>query len=161
MIYSKWKKVIPIILRSNTFKSEINNVINAEKNGLLIFLFFLYSIFSGFKNIYRIVTIKLYSPMTRALTECICDPFVYIFIYIIKYEEFSKENNVFNIINIICLFIMVFCALVYNEFLIIYCCGFEYNTFIEINKRSLTKKTLEITSMAELTELFGNNSLLE
>ena len=36
---------------------------------LFIFLLLLYVILSGGRNIYRIITSKLYSPMTRALTD--------------------------------------------------------------------------------------------
>ena len=37
----------------------------------------LFFILTGFKNIYRVITIKIYSRMTRALTECILDPILY------------------------------------------------------------------------------------
>ena len=69
---------------------------------ILIILFF---ILTGFKNIYRIITIKIYSPMTRALIECILDPILY------SMNTYGKEEIWYYIINIICLIIMGFCIM--------------------------------------------------
>ena len=38
---------------------------------IFVLLIILYFIFSGFRNIYRVMTIKFYSPMTRSITEAI------------------------------------------------------------------------------------------
>ena len=106
---------------------------NIERIILSIFLLVLYWILSGFKNIYRVITIKLYSPMTRALAETIIDPFI-VFYYFI--DENIKPNILYIVINLICLFLIVFCSLVYNDFIILYCFGLEHNTYTEIKKRS-------------------------
>ena len=107
-------------------------------------LLIIYSILSGFKNIYRLFTIKLYSPMTRALAESILDP-IFI-IYSLEFENdfrIGKEQKInwiyFGII-ISCSFIMVFCSCVYNEFLVLYCCRLEYQTYLEIKKRAISQE---------------------
>ena len=111
----------------------------------LIFLLILYFIFSGFKNIYRVITIKLYSPMTRALSETIIDPLI-VFHDLMDNED--KEINLpYIIINFICLIIIIFSSLVYNDFIILYCCGLEYNTYTEIRKRS------EIYRLSRITDI--------
>ena len=121
---------------------ELVNLYNREDNWpffLLIFFLLLYFILSGFKNIYRVITIKIYSPMTRALAETVVDPLI------ILYDLFEDNNGVKNIewtyyliVNFVCLIIIVFCSLVYNDFIILYCFGLEENTYNEIRNRSIT-----------------------
>ena len=100
----------------------------------LIILLILYFILSGLKNIYIMITIKLYSPMTRALTETIIDPVIFLYNF---NKDKSDHNWTYYIINFVCLIIIVFCSLVYNDFIVLYCCGLERNTYKEIRKRSL------------------------
>ena len=48
----------------------IIKIYNANLNfALFIFLLFVYTILSGFKNIFRVVTIKIYSPITKILSN--------------------------------------------------------------------------------------------
>ena len=101
-----------------------------------IVLLLLYFILSGLKNIYRVTTIKLYSPMTRALTECVLDPFLSLIVILKKYNIEEENFTVFLSINIICLFINTFFSLVYNDFIVLYCCGLEHETYLEITSRS-------------------------
>ena len=112
-------------------------IIKGEKDFVLYLFLFLYCILSGFKNIYRVNTIKLYSPMTRALTECILDPIITFFNLFYNDIKDNKENFlIFFIINVVSLFIMAFCSLVYNDFVVLYCYGLEKETHLEISKRS-------------------------
>lgn len=112
---------------------------------LLILLLFLYFIFTGLRNIYRVSTIKYYSPMVRALTEALFDPFSFGF----KLKDLRKEA--FYWINLSCLIIMVFSSLVFTEFIVLYCCGLEYYTHLEITKRG----NIVIDSASEDSECFG------
>ena len=108
---------------------------------LLIILLIFYFILSGFKNIYRVSTIKIYSPMTRALTELILDPIIISILLLESYlkteKGFEKFIPWFFGINISCSIIMAFCSCVYNDVIILYCCGLEYDTYKEINNRSI------------------------
>ena len=122
------------------FKKPKESSININKF-IFILLIFLYFIFTGLRNIYRVTTIKFYSPMVRALTEAIFDPFLFGY----KQREYWKEA--FYWINISCLVLMVFSSLVFTEFIILYCCNLEYYTHLEITKRGrITNDTISENS---------------
>ena len=127
--------LLPILFITNKTTEAFNEFSRMEawKLSLLIILLLIYLVLSLFKNIYRVLTIKLYSPMTRALAESIIDPFDFIYLFISKE---IKEINYF-IEVLICLLITSFLSFVYNDFIVLYCCGLEYNTHLEIQKRSL------------------------
>jgi len=109
----------------------------------LIFLLLLYFGLSYFKNIYRVLTIKYYSPMTRALAESIINPFYFIYVFIrIKQKRNNYLIKYYYIIIIIALFVISFFSLVYNDFIVLYCCGLEYNTHLEIHKRAYLNEDL-------------------
>ena len=100
-----------------------------------IFLIILYIIISGLRNAYRITTNKYYSPMSRALIESTLDPFIFL------YNSLTSDNernlgfwSYFGFI-IFCLSVISFFTLVYNDFIILYCCRLEYNTYSEITHR--------------------------
>jgi hypothetical protein len=111
----------------------------------LIVLLILYFIFSALKNIYRVVTIKLYSPMTRALAESFLDPIIIIYSLISDLYSLKPNDKNWNFyfdygINIFLSIIMAFCSCVYNDFIVLYCCGLEYNTYLEVSKRCFSVK---------------------
>ena len=108
---------------------------------LLIILALMHLCLSLFKNIYRVLTIKSYSPMTRALAESIIDPFDFIYLFIFKPS--SNLNNYYYIIIIIALFIISFLSFVYNDFIVLYYCGLEYNTHLEIQKRAILYENID------------------
>ena len=104
---------------------------------ILIFFLLIHLGLSSFKNIFRVLTIKSYSPMTRALAESIIDPFDFIYLFI-------KKINLYYFIAIaISLFAISFLLLVYNDFIVLYCCGLEYNTHLEIQKRSILYENID------------------
>ena len=136
---------ISILFFFDSTYDDINSLKNNQKLSVLIVLLIMHFLFTYFKNIYRVLTIKTYSPMTRALTESIVDPFEIIFQSIIKNEDFEKniENKVLYYILIsICLFTISFLSMVYNDFIVLYCWGLHYNTHLEINKRSISYDNL-------------------
>ena len=151
--------IIFVFFLINEYVINITNSFNIilDKKGssdivifsILIILFF---ILTGFKNIYRVITIKIYSPMTRALTECILDPILY------SISTYGKENIWYYIINIICLIIMGFCSLVYNDFLVLYFCGLENNTHLEITKRSQLLSTVSSDSFYNEGNIFYDDN---
>ena len=98
-----------------------------DKNNfiILIICLILYFILSAGRNMYRILTNKLYSPMVWTLTDSISDPILNIYNTYFSNSNNRKEPNHFYFsIKLIISIIIVFCALVYNEFLILFCCGF-------------------------------------
>ena len=110
---------------------------------LLIILSLMYLCLSLFKNIYRVLTIKSYSPMTRALAESIIDPFVFIYLFKFKPNKEDENNNYYYIIIIIALLIITFLSFVYNDFIVLYCCGLEYDTHLEIQKRAILYENID------------------
>ena len=138
----------------NPFK-EVKEVFVQEENELklylLIFFLLVYFLSSGGRNIYRILTNELYSPMTRTLTDCILDPILLIFYFLFE-EDFKseeKQNILFFISNIIASFLIVFCSCVYNELFVLFCCNLEYDTYHQISIRaSMIEK--ELNNVADI-----------
>jgi len=82
--------------------------------------------------------------MTRALTESIIDPFDFICQFFINNNNDRKIKCelLYYIFISILLFITSFLSLIYNDFIILYCCGLEYNTYLEIHKRAISYENL-------------------
>ena len=105
---------------------------------LFIFLIIFYIILCSLRNAFKMVTTKLYTPMTRTLTDNIITP-IYLLYYLIRDEDFTKgedRNIPYFIINLILSLIITFCGCVYNEFIILFFCGLERNTHDQISKRA-------------------------
>ena len=121
---------------------------------LFIFLLLLYVILSGGRNIYRVITSKLYSPMTRALTDYFLNP-LYLAIYFpLKNDFISKgeRNAGYFTVNFILSVLMSICGCIYNEFIILFCFGLEYNTYEQVLKRANSKNEI-----IEFMEIFDKN----
>ena len=123
---------------------EIEEVFEKEEDQnklyLLIIFLVVYFLSSGGRNIYRILTNKLYSPMTRTLTDCISDP-IFVIFYFLYEEDFKSEgkrNILFFTINIIVSFLIVFGSCIYNEVFVLFCCNLEYDTYRQISIRATT-----------------------
>ena len=76
--------------------------------------------------------------MTHALTELILDP---AFVAYSLAEMDDKDDIItffwpYFVIIVICLIIMSFLSLVYNDFIVLYCFGLEENTYLEIKNRA-------------------------
>ena len=128
-------------LTNKTYKKEginlLNDISEFDWNFIsFIILILFYIIISGLRNAYRVATNKYYSPMARALFESTLDPllFLYNFFTFSDKDDYEGYYVYFSIV-IISLTVIAFFSLVYNDFIILYCCGLEYNTYSEINKR--------------------------
>ena len=130
--------IIGLLLIVNPFKGikDFYNDNNKAKICLLIICLILYSIFSGGKNLYERLTNKFYSPMAWTLTDSLVEPFIFTYNFYFSSEKLDNQNILFYIINIIISIIIVFCACVYNEFLVLYCCSLHINTHHEISRRA-------------------------
>ena len=112
----------------------------------LILLLFLYIILSGGRNAFRVITNKVYSPITKTLTDYLLNP-LYIIIDFSRKKDFLKEGNrniLYFILNLILSFIITICGCVYNEFIVLFFCKLEYNTHYGIAKRSLSNMNIMI-----------------
>ena len=105
---------------------------------LFIFLLLAYIILSGGKNLFRVVTTKIYSPMVTTLADYILNP-LYLIYYFGALNDFKKNGKlgiVYFVLNIIISLIISFFGCVYNEFIILFCCGLEHDTHDQISKRA-------------------------
>ena len=114
---------------SPVFGNEGKNLLNylsESSSELIIFIVLIvaYIIISGFKNAYRVTTNKYYSPISRALIESTIDPILFL------YNSLSfREKDDYKLFwahfafVLLCLMIIAFFALIYNDFIILYCCG--------------------------------------
>ena len=102
---------------------------------LLICLLILYFLLNGTESVYKIYCNCYYSPMAKSLTQYFLNPFFNIY-YLLSNKDFQNNYFHFCITELICIFVDFFCC-VYNEYLILTCCGLEYNTKDEISERAL------------------------
>ena len=101
---------------------------------VFIFLLFVYVLLSGGSNAFRVVTNKLYSPMTISLTDYFLIP-LYLTINYTEGEFISskKQNLFYFLINFIISVIISLCGCVFNEIVILFCCGLEVNTYDQVS----------------------------
>ena len=143
----RFQSVIKIILISFFFSKLNKNIISIKdahlsigRLFLLIFLLLIYSFASGFKNIYKILTVKTYSPMTRTLVDTFLDIFFYIYYFNSANENNNNKYDEFYyllfIIDLIVKIIIIFFNCVYNELFVLYCFGMEKDTYYGISQRA-------------------------
>ena len=132
----------------NPFKG-LKDVYDNNSGGMFIlflFLLLLYSIFGALKNIYRMPTIMLFTPMNKNLADIIINP-IYIVYYFIEGNDFSKNgerNYLYFFTNLILLIIFNICGLIFNEFLILFCCGLDHDTYKSITERAISLEEMNI-----------------
>ena len=138
------------------FISKKNEVDNGTKYIVgLIFSLFFYVVFSGGKNLFRVVTNKIYSPMTKTLSDYFLNP-IYLVFFCIN-NDFKINGTIepwYFSINLIMSLIISFFGCVYNEIIILFFCHLESETYAQISRRASS------SSLSEMTELvkFDNDS---
>ena len=110
-----------------------------EKNSpgkfvFLIFLLFLYLFLSAIVNAYKVYCNVIYTPMARSLTEYFLNPLTNIY-YFLNEDDFHG-NYLYFFINEFINIIMDFSFYIFNEYIILHCCGLEYDTEDEIIERA-------------------------
>ena len=146
---------IILAIVANPFK-DLKDVFDNNSGGMItlfIFLLLLYTFFGALKNIYRMFTIMLFTPMNKHLADFIINP-IYIIYYFSFGEDFikDKEKNYFYFFtNLILLFVFDICGLIFNEFIILFCCGLEHNTYKTIARRA--SEIDELTNMSSEDEM--------
>jgi len=123
---------------------------NKDKFVYLVLLLILYMILSGFKNAFRVLTNKVYSPMAATLAEYLYNPLYIISSLILDNDFISKEkrNYLYFSINLILSIIISFSGCIYNEFIILLCCGLQNETHQEISFRaSLSNNQFELETI--------------
>ena len=124
----------------NLFKNfnEIYSNYSTGEFVLFIFLLFLYFVFSAGTNAYKILTNGLYSPMAKTLAVYVLNPLIFLYYFIIGNDFLSdgERDWFYFIANIIISLIISFLGFVFNEFIILSCCGLEYETHSFVSKRA-------------------------
>ena len=118
--------------------NEFKKSHNTSEFVILIFCLILYAILSGLKNLLRVNTTKIFTPMTTTSVEYILNPIYFIIDFALG-EDFltsGKRNYAYFIINLIIGIIISFSNLIFNEFLILFFCDLDKDTHLEISKRS-------------------------
>ena len=139
--------------------SQLQKIYNNNSSGmfiLFIFLLLFYTIFGMFKNIYRMYTIMLFSPMNKHLADFIINPLYIIYYFVARYD-FLIPNEVIKYFyfftNLILLIIFDICGLIFNEFLVINCYGLDRNTYNQIVVRASKVEEMETIGDNESEEL--------
>ena len=118
----------------------------------LIFSLVFYVIISGVKNLFRVVTNRIYSPMTKTLSIYVLNP-LYLIYYCFVRGDFKinqQLNPWYFSINVVLSLIISFFGCVYNEFIILFCCSLQINTHDQISKRAKNlNKLFELTNSDE------------
>ena len=100
---------------------------------------------SGFKNIYRVNTTKIFTPMVTSSCEYITNP-IFIIVDFSLGEDFmakgERRNYTYFFINLIISLIISFFYLIFNEFIILFFCDLDKDTHLEISKRSSQEEKL-------------------
>ena len=81
--------------------------------------------------------------MAWTLTNSIFDPFILVYNFYFSDEKLDEQNLFFFIINILISITIVFCACVYNELFVLYCCNLHINTYFEISRRASSEDFLD------------------
>lgn len=114
---------------------------------VLMILLLLYIILSGLRNAYRVATNKIYSPMTKTLTDYFLNPLYIIYYFIFEGDFEIRERTIikysFFIINLILSIIIVFCGCIYNEIVILFCFNLEHETHRQVSIRAQTKEEIK------------------
>ena len=129
--------------------NEIIEYRNTHSKSNFIFLILsliLYLILNGLKNSYRVLTTKIFSPMTTTFMRYIANPLylIYYFIAGIDFNPFGNRNYLYFIINLIVSMILTLCGLVYNEFIVLFFCKLEKETHNQIVKRAIIENELSV-----------------
>ena len=120
-----------------TVLKDYNKEHSNSEFGILIFCLIIFIILSGLKNSFRVITTKVYSPMTTTFLDYILNP-IYISIDFALGEDFiykGKRKYAHFFINLAISLFISFLGLVYNEFLILFFCNLDKDTHLQISRR--------------------------
>ena len=140
----------------NSFIIQINRIYY-EKSGavfaLFIFLLFVYTVLCGLKNAYRVITNKIFSPMTKSLTDYFLNPLFLIQNYLEgDFKSGGKQNFIYFLISFILGIITDLFGSVFNEIIILFFCDLEINTHDQVCFRSSTIYLQELSEMNTIGE---------
>ena len=107
---------------------------NSGKICGFIFLLLGNLLVSAIRRVYQIYCNVVYSPTIKSLADYIVVPFHNILSFI--NEQDFYQSKVYFVICEIFGIIIDFFGLVYNEFIVLFCCGLEHDTKVDISSRA-------------------------
>ena len=98
--------------------------------------------------------------MAKSIAIYILNPILLIYSYFYEndFQIEGKSNIIYLIVNIILSIIIGFFGFVYNEFLVLFCCGLEFETHLVISKRSQFQFE---NAVQELKSIINDESFLD
>jgi hypothetical protein len=124
----------------DTHEIQLKKIYTEKSTGmfsLFIFLLFIYVVLCGLKNAYRVVTNKLFSPMTKSLTDYFLNPFFLIQNYLEgDFVTSGKQNIIYFLVNFVLAIIINLFGCVFNEIIILFFWDLERDTYNQISYRS-------------------------
>ena len=129
------------------YLEDVKQFFKANKAGkivLFIFLLIVYLVLCGARNLYRVITTKLYSPMARTLTDYFLNP-IYISVDFALEKDFlirGQRNVAYFVVNLILSFFVSFIGCVYDEFIVLFFCGLDHDTHTQVTKRAIFQNEL-------------------
>ena len=129
IIFTVCKKIIKIEQLKKNFTENTPGTICG-----LIFLLLGDLFFSAILRVYQIYCVVIHSPMIKSLADYIFAP-IFNILFFIEKQEFYDSIVYFVICEILSI-IMGFFGCVYNEFIVLFCCGLEHNTKFDISSRA-------------------------
>ena len=109
----------------------------------------MYIVLCAGRNLYRVITTKLYSPMARTLTDYILNP-IYMSVDFSLEKDFLRKgerNFAYFFVNLILSIIISFIGCVYDEFIVLFFCGLDHNTHAQVSTRAIFQKELDDKSL--------------
>ena len=139
--------------------NDVYNRTSSSEFALFVALIVLYFLTCGPRNIFRVITNKLYSPMTRSFTDYFLNP-IYLFYSFFGQNDFASNSevkrNLYFSFNLILSIIISFFGCIYNDFIVLNFCGLGFNTYYQITERS--KQSSELI---DITDIIDNDMLNE
>ena len=147
-------------ISNKSYQNEGKNIIIHMSNldwdfVSFIVLIILYIIISGFRNAYRVTTNKYYSPMSRALFESTLDPLLFLY-NTLTYDSKDEYKGYWLYFSVVLasLTIIAFFSLVYNDLIILYCCGLNLDTYAGITKRLYSEELTKVNSYIDHADTY-------
>ena len=106
------------------------------------------------KNAFRVLTTKIYSPMTTTFMDYILNPFMLIYFFASgkDFISYGERNYIYFFVNLILSIVVTFFGCVYNEFLILFCYGLQLNTHSQVAKRANIENELDLITVDDEQE---------
>jgi len=145
--------IYSIITKNNVIKDmhKTYEELNKLKKLLMILFLILFFIISAGINIYKIICNVIYTPIAKSLPAFIFNPLFIVYYFILENDFVveGKKNYFYFIANVILSLIIDFFSLVYNEFLVLNCCGLEQSTYTGISLRADENSKIVIDELSE------------